>query len=210
MSDMSATAQTVLPPVEDTAAVPSDLIWRLSVDQYHAMIQSGILTEDDPVELLEGWLVFKMPKNPPHSVVNGLVSEALSDILPAGWYANSQEPITTLDSEPEPDVAVVRGTRRDYLSRHPGPGDLALVVEVSDATLRRDQTLKRRLYAASGIEVYWIVNLPESQIEVYTQPSGPAGDADYGHRQIYGPSDSVPVVIGGDEVGRVAVRDVLP
>jgi hypothetical protein len=84
------------------AAVPGDLIWRLSVGQYHAMIRTGILTPDHPVELLDGWLVLKMPKNPPHRVATRLTCKALERVMPAGWYVDQQEPITTQNSEPEP------------------------------------------------------------------------------------------------------------
>ena len=154
------------PCVEQSAAVPTDLIWRLSVNQYHQMVCAGILTEEDPVELLAGWLVPKMPKNPPHRVATRLLRQALERVVPAGWYVDSQEPITTADSEPEPDVVVVRGETRQYLDRHPGPQDVALIIEVADTTLQRDRVLKQRIYAAAGIPVYWIVNLLDNQLEV--------------------------------------------
>ena len=99
------------PPLAPPA--PPEPIWRLSVEQYHEMIDAGILDEDDPVELLEGWLIPKMPKNPPHSFTTDLTREALAGLLPTGWYVRGQEPITTEDSEPESDVAVIRGDRRD-------------------------------------------------------------------------------------------------
>jgi Uma2 family endonuclease len=207
---MPVTTRSVSAVSEQSAAVSTDVIWRFSVDQYHAMIRAGILTEDDPVELLEGWLVTKMPKNPPHSVVTQLTREALARILPSGWYVDAQEPITTADSEPEPDVVVVRGDRRQYLNRHPGPQDVALVIEVADSTLQRDRSLKKRLYAAAGIPVYWIVNLLDGQIEVYTNPSGPGEQPDYHQQQNYGPADAVPMMIEGREVGRLTVRDLLP
>jgi len=186
------------------------IIWRLSVQQYHAMIQAGILTEDDPVELLEGWLVLKMPKSPSHRMVTRLLGKALERLLPADWYVDTQEPITIVDSEPEPDVVVVRGDTRQYHDRHPGSQDVALVVEVADTTLRRDRTLKKRLYAQAGIPIYWIVNLPERWFEVYTQPSGPIESPDYGRRQDFGPADWVPVIIENSEVGRIAVQELLP
>ena len=157
-------------PVESVEAIPNDLIWRLSIEQYHAIIQAGILTSDDSVELLEGWLVFKMPKNPPHRATTRLVRTALENILPAGWYVDSQEPITLSNSEPEPDIVVVRGDTRQYLDRHPGAEDIALIIEVSDTTLQRDRTVKKRIYARAGISIYWIVNLVEEQVEVYSQP----------------------------------------
>lgn len=139
----------------ENAAIPSDMIWRLSVDRYHSMIKNGILTDEDPVELLEGWLVFKMPKNPLHRAATRIVRMAIESILPSGWYVDSQEPIALFDSEPEPDVVVVRGDTRQYLDRHPGAEDIALVVEVSDTTLQRDRSLKKRIYARAGIPIYW-------------------------------------------------------
>src|SRR5438128_2201088 len=125
------------------AAKPEDFIWRLSVAQYHEMIQAGILTADDPVELLEGWLVYKMPKNPPHRISVRLTQRALEAVVPAGWYVDAQEPITLADSEPEPDVMIVRGDTRQYRNRHPGAADVALVVEVADTTLERDRGAKK-------------------------------------------------------------------
>lgn len=85
-------------PVESVAAIPNDLILRLSIEQYHATIQAGILTDDDSVELLEGWLVFKRPKNPLHRATTRLVKTALENILPTEWYVDSQEPITLSNS----------------------------------------------------------------------------------------------------------------
>jgi len=194
----------------ENAAIPSDMIWRLSVDRYHSMIENGILTDEDPVELLEGWLVFKMPKNPPHRAATRIVRMAIESILPSGWYVDSQEPIALFDSEPEPDVVVVRGDTRQYLDRHPGPEDIALVVEVSDTTLQRDRSLKKRIYARAGIPIYWIVNLLDRQIEGYTQPFGEGEDADYATQQNYGLQDSLPLEIEGFEIGILSVNSLLP
>jgi len=199
----------VTPPLEKSLAVPDDPIYRLTVEQYHEMIESGILTEDDPVELLEGWLVTKMPKNRRHSLSTRFTREALESIIPQGWYVDSQEPITTLDSEPEPDVIVVRGNPRDYAERHPAPADVALVVEVADATLRRDRTLKLRIYASAGIPVYWILNLPDQQLETYGNPTGEGARAHYTQQAIYRMTDTVPVVIDGQEVGQLAVQALI-
>ncbi len=181
-----SSALPLAPPAGDPPAVtPPDEVWRLSVAQYHAMIGAGILTEDDPVELLEGWLVKKMPKKPRHRVVTQLTREALAGLLPAGWHVDAQEPITTAASEPEPDVAVVAGDRLRYLDHHPGPQDVALVVEVADSSLRRDRSTKKRIYAAAGIPVYWVVNLLENQVEVCTAPAGLAQQPDYRRREDY-------------------------
>jgi Uma2 family endonuclease len=199
-----------MPPVESVAAIPNDLIWRLSIEQYHAIIQAGILTDDDSVELLEGWLVFKMPKNPPHRVTTRLVRTALENILPAGWYVDSQEPITLSNSEPEPDIVVVRGDTRQYLDRHPGAEDIALIIEVSDTTLQRDRTVKKRIYARAGISIYWIVNLVEEQVEVYSQPLVEVEQPDYSQRLDFGRSAVIPIIIEGIEIGAIAVDALLP
>ena len=99
--------QSVKPAVKPVvklapAAVPPEPVWRFSVEQYHEMIRTAILTADDQVELLEGWLIHKMPKNPPHRIATKLIQQALDAVIPSGWYVDSQEPITLEDSEPEP------------------------------------------------------------------------------------------------------------
>ncbi len=198
------------PDFSRRAVEPPDLVWRLGVKQYHGMIEAGILTDDDPVELLDGCLVPKMPKNPPHALANGLVHEAIVGLLPAGWFADSQEPITTEDSEPEPDVRVVRGERRAFAERHPGPQDLGLVVEISDATLERDKTIKQQLYGRAAIAIYWIVNLRDRRIEIYTEPSGTADVPGYGQRRELAAGEEVPLILDGVEIGRLAVSDLLP
>ncbi|MGA2068265.1 MAG: Uma2 family endonuclease [Thermoguttaceae bacterium] len=192
------------------AAVPNDLVWRLSVDQYHEMIRAGILTDGDPVELLDGWLVPRMVENPPHCIATETMRRALERVLPEGWHVNSQEPVTLAASEPEPDVMVVRGTLRDYGDRHPGPQDVALVVEVADASLERDRTTKKRLYAEAAIPVYWIVNLLDDRLEVYEDPSGPAEQPDYRRRRDLGPSDQVSLAVGKEPVAALPVRELLP
>ncbi|MGE0823141.1 MAG: Uma2 family endonuclease [Candidatus Binatia bacterium] len=201
------------PPYPSSAAstgVPIELIWRLSVEQYHAMIQAGILTEDDPVELLEGWLVTKMPKNPRHSLVTQLAQAALARALPPGWHVRGQEPVTTEDSEPEPDIVVARGDLRQYRDRHPHPQDIALIIEVADSSLQRDRMLKQRLYAAAGIPAYWVVNLLELCIEAHAKPSGPGERPLYHQQRNYGPTEEIPVILDGVESARIAVRDLLP
>jgi Uma2 family endonuclease len=106
---------------------------------------------------------------------------------------------------PEPDLAVVRGEIEDYDQRDVMASDVALVVEIAQATLATDQTDMKRVYGARSIPVYWIVNLIERQIEVSTDPT-PEG---YRTSQTFKPGEHVPVVIGGAEVGRIAVSDIL-
>lgn len=190
--------------------VPIDALWRVSVTQYHAMIASGALTEDNPIELLQGWLVQKMPKNPKHSTVTRILRKLLGELIGKGWYVDSQEPLTTADSEPEPDIMIVQGTELDYLDHHPGPDEVALVIEVSEATLNRDRTLKKQLYAAATVSVYWIVNLLDHQVEVYSHPFMGVAGPDYKQRQTYTLSEAVPVWIGAEQLGEISVARLFP
>ncbi len=142
-------------------------VWRFTVEQYHQMIDCGVLAEDAPVELLSGYLVRKMTKNPPHRLFTRLVREVLDAIVPNGWYVETQEPITLSDSEPEPELAIIQGNPRDYPDRHPNATEVALIIEVADSTLERDRTIKQTIYAAAGIPEYWIINVRDRQIEIY-------------------------------------------
>ena len=124
-----------------------------------------------------------------------------------GWWCRKEDPVRILGfDEPEPDVAVVRGTRDDYRVRIPEPKDITMVVEVAETTLDRDQGPKWDAYAHGRIPVYWIVDLVARRVEVYTDPS-PAG---YASCQFFVAGQDVPVVIDGVVVGRIVVSDILP
>jgi Uma2 family endonuclease len=196
---------------EDLMELPPLPVRRFTVEEYHQMIDSGILTDEDRVELLEGWIVPKMTRNPPHDTVIALLhNRVLGPRLPEGWYCRGQSAVTTEDSEPEPDLAVIRGTERDHLKRHPGPKDMGLVIEVADTSIRRDRTIKLRLYARAGIPHYWIVHLPKAQVEVYSEPSGPVDEPTYGGRRNYGKTRTVPLILDGEVVSHIPVREMLP
>jgi len=201
---------SILTPPTDLIQWPPEPARRLTVAEYHEMLKAGILRQDDPFELLEGWLVPKMTRNAPHDVAVSLAEQAIDRELPEEWFRRIQSAVTTADSEPEPDIAVVRGPRRRYLQGHPGPKDTGLLVEVADSSLQRDRTTKQRVNARSMIPVYWIVNLIDMHIEVYTDPSGPDAEPHYRNRQDYGPGDCVPLVLDGQEIARIPVRDLLP
>ncbi|MBV9396680.1 MAG: Uma2 family endonuclease, partial [Bryobacterales bacterium] len=110
-------------------------LWPVTVDVYHAMAERGILHSGDPVELLEGVIVQKPVKNPPHSTANEVARHTLEGVLPAGWIVRAQNPITLATSEPEPDLTVIRGSLRRYRTRHPGPREVGLVMEISGTSL---------------------------------------------------------------------------
>ena len=201
--------------ISKPTAIPSDTLWRLSVAQYHTMLHVGILEEGDRLELLEGILVAKMTKNPPHRISTKLIREALENITPDSWYVDSQEPITLVDSEPEPDVVIIRGKTTDYRDRHPVAVDVVLVIEVADSTLERDRTIKQRIYARAGIEIYWILNLRDRQLEVYTEPLAATSEeeAHYGQCTIFAETASVSVFwLDGSsdrEFGVISVKELL-
>jgi Uma2 family endonuclease len=182
---------------------------RFTVDDYHRMIQSGVLDEDDAVELLEGYVVNKMPHNPPYATALQRTRKRIEALLPAGWDTRIQLPVTLPDSEPEPDIAVAQGDESTYSTRHPGPADLGLVVEVSDSTLTVDRDHKGRIYARAGIAVYWIVNLVDRQVEVNTGPTGPTAAPAYGQRQVFAPGSSVPLVLNGALIGQISVDELI-
>src|SRR5947209_5857500 len=138
---------TISPPTSLLPQPPSLPVRRFTVDEYHRMIQAAILTEDDPVELLEGLVVPKMPHNPPHDGTIDLAQEVIQGRLPAGWRVRVQSAITTGDSEPEPDLAVVAGPASRYLDHHPGVREIAVLMEVADTTLSRDRQDKYLIYA---------------------------------------------------------------
>jgi Uma2 family endonuclease len=193
------------------AAYTTEPIFRLTVDQYHELIRAGKLGEDDPVELLEGILVFKMPKNTPHATATKLARREVERALPEGWHYIVQDPITLSDGEPEPDGAVVAGRIEDYTDAHPGPADVALVIEVADTSLARDRGIKLRSYARAGIPAYWIVNLIERQVEAYADPD-PAAQPEpvYRQRQVVAAGANVPFVLKGSPVRQIPAADLLP
>jgi Uma2 family endonuclease len=185
-------------------------LYRLSLDQYEAMVTSGVITKRDRLELIEGVLIAKMTKGPRHSAVAVHLGELLRGILPKDLHVRLEQPVRIPESsEPEPDLAVVRGASLDYQVRHPEPAEVALVVEVAESSLKRDRDIMGHIYAAAGIPVYWIVNLKGRSrlIEVYSRPTRTRG---YRGREDYRPGQDVPLRIEGKEVGRIAIADMLP
>jgi Uma2 family endonuclease len=181
----------------------------ISVEQYHILIESGILQPDDRVELINEWIVEKMPNNPPHASTVKRVYDRLQSLLEPDYCVRSQLPMTIPKNEPEPDCVVATGPAMKYDSRHPGPGDVEFVIEVADTSRKFDREVKNQVYAAAGITVYWIVNVKERVIEVYTKP-GNGKSPGYRARKEYAPGSSVLVVVGGKKVGSVPVDELLP
>ena len=198
---------TITQPTPITLPSPAG-VYRLTVDQYDRMVRDGRLDEHARVELLAGVLVRKMPKNPDHVWAVTEIDEVLNACRSESWHDRKEAPVRISEyDEPEPDLAIVRGTRAAFRGRHPGPGDLALVVEVGSTSLEDDQGVRLDRYARAAIPVYWIVNLRDRRVEVHTDPDQAEGR--YGNRVDFGPGEQAPVMIDGQEVGRIPVGDLL-
>jgi len=185
----------------------STITRRLTVDQYDQMVENGILPETNRFELIEGRIVEKDVKNPAHSTASDLVRRTVERILPGGWFVRQEQPVRIPNrrSEPEPDVSVVRGVIKDYATRHPGSEDVALVVEVTRSSVAKDRALAR-VYGGGGIPAYWIVNVPRRRLEVYEGPTG----GRYPAPTILSETDTVSLIIAGQDVGQFSVADLLP
>jgi Uma2 family endonuclease len=145
---------------------------RWSRQAYGQLVEHGVLDEDDPVELLDGLLLVKEPQSSPHRTAVLLAAKALDRAFGEGWFVQTQSPIVLDDrSEPEPDVCVVRGSPRDYVTAHPTRP--ALVVEVTQSGLRLARGRKAAAYARAGITDYWIVDLVARVLEVRREPARP-------------------------------------
>ena len=147
---------------------------RFTVDEVNRMAAQGILGEDEPVELLEGELLIVSPQDPRHAAAVAALARRLTDLYRVDAHVRPQCPLNaTPDSLPEPDLAVVKGQPLDYQHRHPVGVETLLVVEVARTSQAVDRR-KARIYAAAGVPAYWLVDLAERRIEVFSQPS-PAG-----------------------------------
>lgn len=183
--------------------------YRLTVKQYHRMIEAGVLTENDRVELLEGQLVAKLRHNPAHASAIMRGSHIFLKTVGEGWVVRVKCAITTQDSEPEPDIVLAQGPQDKYDTHHPIPSEIGLIVEVADSTLEYDRNFKGRLYARSRVEVYWIINLVDKTVEVYTEPKS-GRNAHYDGRVDYQIDEKVPLVLRGTLLQKIPVRSLLP
>jgi Uma2 family endonuclease len=148
--------------------------------EYERLIETGFFPPGDPVELVGGQLIVAEPQGSRHFAAVQTMEEALRRVFGQGWQVRGQGPLALdEESEPEPDVAVVPGSFRDYVAGHPSRP--ALVVEISESSLALDRDHKGSLYARAGITDYWIVNLLDQTLEVYRDP-GPDPAASFAWR----------------------------
>lgn len=178
--------------------------------EYERLIESGFIQPGDPVELLGGELIVAEPQGSRHFAAIQAAEQVLRTAFGPGWQVRGQGPVALDDeSEPEPDVAVVPGSFRDYVAAHPARP--VLVVEVGESSLALDREHKGSLYARAGLTDYWIVNLVDRVLEVYREPASDSA-APFGWRyqfvEMLGREASVsPLALPG---ARIRVVDLLP
>ena len=198
---------TAPPQLPTTSPEAFHELYRFTVAQYDRMVKDGTIGQNERVELIEGLLVNKMGKNPPHVFAGKLGFKRLECLVSPGWHVGKEDPVVVSEwGKPEPDISVVRGTENEYVDRAVTAADVSLVVEIAESSLASDRSEMNRVYARAGIPVYWIVNLIDRQVEVYTEP----GNDGYQWHQDFARGQEVPVVIDGREVGRIPVSDLIP
>lgn len=205
-------------PILDQPTKPGGRLARINVEQYHRMLETGILHDGDRIELLDGLLVYKdrsargegeMTIGKGHQFSVNRLTRLDRLLTQFGCYMQVQGAITLPPNhEPEPDGAIVRGQDSDYLDHHPGPSDLPCVIEVSDSSLPHDRTAKLAIYASAGIPQYVIVNLIDNCVETYEQPIPAEGR--YALPAVLQPGSMVSLNVGTGASLEVPVRDLLP
>jgi len=177
----------------DPAPIPvrGASLWPLSVEAYHTLGEAGLISKR--TELLYGLVYQKMSKSPFHSALVRRLVSLLQNVTMPGHFVSSEQPITCIDSEPEPDVAVVVGNQTDFWEEHPHTAELVIEVCVSSHEYDRS---KLRAYATAGVKECWLILAPEKQVEVHRQPV----DGAYADTAVHGPggrlsSSAVPAFV---------------
>lgn len=203
--------------IEQVASGEAPRLVPLTVEQFQAMLEQAIIRDGDPIELIDGLLLWKnraaagedvMTHGARHALVlkRLLRLERALDGLDCHLLVQLPVALSTL-SEPEPDVAIVRGSIETFADRHPGAEDVLLLIEVADSSLGYDRGTKLRVYAAAGVPVYLIVNIPERQIECYQEPMPAEGS--YRLRTDYRTGETVLLPLPAGGALPLAVDDVL-
>jgi Uma2 family endonuclease len=196
----------VLPTPSTSAIGPRPRLW--TVDQFHHLGDLGLF-EGLRAKLIDGVIVEEGPMNPPHAIAATKSEDLIRERFGKGWHVRVSKPLVLGQSmDPEPDAAVVPGKPADYTSH---PTTAALVIEISDTSLRYDMTIKMSVYAAGGIADYWVVDVVARQLHVFRNPQ-PDPHASHGHsystRLALGVSDTIaPLAVPN---AFITVADLLP
>jgi hypothetical protein len=203
--------------IEQVAKGEAPRLVSLTVDQYHVMLENGILGDGDPIELVEGLLVRKnratagedeKTHGTRHALVVSRLLRLQGALEPFACHLRVQLPVTLSEvNEPEPDLAIIKGSCESFADRHPGPEDILALVEVADSSLGYDRGAKLRVYAAAGVPVYVIANLPERMIERYEQPA--PGQGRYEKRTDHRSGETLTLPLSGGKTLTLVVDEVL-
>ena len=203
---------TTAPPDDELVELGLSAARRFTRDEYYKLLDAGFFAEGDPIELVEGYILEKEVRKPPHETTLRRLTNRVPRYIPgSGWCVQIQGAISLpMDNEPEPDGVVLRGADSDYDGRIPGAADVVLAIEVSDSSRSIDRRVKGRAYARAGIPVYWLINVADRVFEVYTDPDPAATPPAYRTRTDYRPGQDVPVVLDRQTVATIPVADLLP
>lgn len=182
-------------------------VWPITVELYSRMVEVGVLNSTHPAYLWQGRLAPVLPKRRPHSAALRMAFDVFFSLLPAEVHAEREQPLAFryAPSVPEPDIMVLRGGVDAYPRDFPTTGDTLLLVEIADQSLARDRK-RAAAYASEDVPFYWLIDLAGSRVEVYSQPI----DGAYASKATLSPGDTIPLVLDGREVARIAVADLLP
>jgi Uma2 family endonuclease len=195
-------------PVEVTPS-SDEKPYLISTDEFYRMLESEVFPREARVGLWNGWIYEKTSKTQAHAVASIDATMTLTRALPPGWCLSGENPFTVSENKaPLPDLIVLRGRGKDYLKRRPGAADVGLVVEFSLTSLKIDTGSKLEAYARAGVVAYWVLNLKDNVIHVYTEPIPSEGR--YATVATVGPGESIPLTLDGVLVGPIAASDILP
>jgi MEMO1 family protein len=162
----AATPPFVSPPIDERGR------YAFTVEDYHQLVASGNIARSDRIELINGELTIMPLIKPEHSFHTTRLLSVLPRRLPGGVLLQLHEPITIAPhSEPQPDAAIVKERADGYRKAHPGPKDVLLVIEVADSSVAFDTVVKAKLYGKAGIPEYWVIDVQEACLRVFTEPS---------------------------------------
>jgi len=175
-----------------------------TLEQYHNMVDAGVLTENHRVELLNGKIVPMSPVGRYHAACVSNIQEFFILSFGKKFTWRTQDPVSMLDdSEPEPDFVIAVRNDSNYAEGHPTKDDIVVLMEVSDSTLDKDREHKLPIYAEGGVKEYWIINLVDRQFEIYTAP---LEDGTYGDKTIHQEGSS----FEHNVLGTIVVSELLP
>jgi len=173
---MSAVLEGTIPKTTNKGVKPR----LITVAEYDRMIEAGIYTENDRIELLNGEIIQLMPKGIRHASANSRIARFFVRLFDEKVIVRNQDPIRLDDfSEPEPDIVLANWDEKEYAENHPTPKDIFLVMEISDSTLAYDRDDKALAYSRNNIRQYLLLNLQNETLEDYRQPNADG----YGSKQ---------------------------